>query len=958
MKSISVRLLGEPLVKFNGEKVYFPYKKSEGLFYYVCINKQISREDAINIFWADNDEKSARKNLRDAIYKIKKTLCNDIFISASKTIIELNNEIDITIDTDNISPENILLLYNNHFLHNFLVKNCYDYEAWITEKRIEYKNIYIKAVIKKVNELANVKDFNSIQKYSSILIENDPYNEKTYRYLMKIYALSGEYNKAVKIYYDLTEILKKDLDISPEINTKKMFRDILKLKDTSATNPDNDYFYGRYDELYSINKILNEFSTSSGTSILIIGEAGIGKTALINKIVLSLDITKNIILKSVCYNAEEEFFLKPWHNIFALLGEHVKKERIHLSPMEEQIIRCVFPSFNKDAALSKYDNIESLDSTRFELAIEAILQLLSKLSEKKNIIIIIDDMQWMDKMSKLLLSNIITHFKNKKIIIIGAYRDDYENKLSSFTVPLIKGDYIIKIKLHRFSLEETKIIANKFLIGVVTNDHMIADIYNDTEGNALFLVELLKVIQEKGYTHELSSKAANIIKSRIMDLTKNEMLLLNYISLFFDKVSIDCLKFLMGWDELLIFDIIESLQEKKLIQELITDKDIFYTFTHQKIREYIYNNQALGKKNILHEKIGLYFEDRFKASGNKHLYTNLIYHFGKCGNIYKSLKFKIENLTDYYTIYHETYPVFSDMQTYLYSESDTSFNVEEKLLEITKELNTLNDSDTDYLKLKMEIAYLSGRYYISVGEYGNGLENIDKSMRMAEILDNTNYLLNNYKQMIFYSIQVNDIPVMYKYINKSFKLLERYDNIEERGTILRLKGLYYIKTKKYENAIELLNESINIFSNLNRINNKYKLSISACYNYLGQSNKDLEKYQTAYEYFKKSIDFCSDNSIEKGLETFYSNIGQVLYEMGSYDEAEHYINKSIQLFERYKTIWGRDIAECYASLININNNNLSTAKAHYEIAYTLAKRLNNPKSLKLTEDIKKQLNYS
>jgi len=47
---------------------------------------------------------------------------------------------------------------------------------------------------------------------------------------MKIYALSGDYNKAIKLYYDLTDLLKHELDIEPESNTKKMFKEILKLK--------------------------------------------------------------------------------------------------------------------------------------------------------------------------------------------------------------------------------------------------------------------------------------------------------------------------------------------------------------------------------------------------------------------------------------------------------------------------------------------------------------------------------------------------------------------------------------------------------------------------------------------------------------------------------------------------------------------------------------------------------
>lgn len=956
MNCISVTLFGDPTVKFNNEEVYFPYKKSEGLFYYVCINKKITREEAINIFWADNDETSARKNLRDAIYKIKKTLGDDIFLSTSKSIIEFNNEINMEIDTDNISSSNIVNKYKGEFLGNFLIKNCYDFENWVTEKKEDYKNIYTKSIAKKVNELVNFGDFKSIQKYSKILIESDSYNEKTYRYLMKIYALSGDYNKAIKLYYDLTDLLKRELDIEPEANTKKMFKEILKLKDTSVIMEDSKvYFYGRYNELYTINNNLNDFSINSGSSILITGEAGIGKTSLINKIIKSLDIDKNIVLKSICYNAEEGFFLKPWHSIFSMLGNYVKLEKIHLTTSQEQIISYVFPSFNKEIMSTKFDNLERIDTTRYEIAVDAIIQMLDKLSEKKNIVLVFDDIQWMDKMSTLLLSNIVSHFENKRVMLIGSYRDDFENKLSYFIVPLVNRDLIMKIKLYRFSFDETKNIVSEFLPKMDISDTLLTDIYNDTEGNALFLIELLKVVKEKGYTHELSLKATNIIKSRIMDLTKDEKILLNNISLFFDKVSIDCLKILVPFDELHIFDIIESLQEKHLIQELITDKDIFYSFTHQKIREYIYHTQSVGKKNILHERIGLYFEDCFKTSGNKYLYANLIYHYEKCGNIYKSLKYKVENLTDYYTVYHETYPVYYS-ESNSFTESEDIFNVEQKLFEISNELNTLNKNDTEFLKIKMEVSYLAGRYYIAIGEYEMGLKNIDSSMRISEKLENNIYLLNNYKQMIFYCIQVNDIPVMYKYINKSLKLLEKNDNIEERGTILRLKGLYYIKIKKYDEATKLLNESLIIFSNLNNINNKYIISISACYNYLGQMNKYLQKYDLAYDYFRQSIDLCTDNFITKGLDIFYSNIGQVLYEMGKYDEAEEYINKSIVLFKKHGAIWGRDIAECYAALIEINKKNLKEADFHCEKAIELAKKLNNPKSLKLSDTVRKLLN--
>ncbi|MEL7648046.1 MAG: tetratricopeptide repeat protein [Sedimentibacter sp.] len=955
MNSISVRLLGEPSVKINGKEVFFPYKKAEGLFYYVCITKKVSRQEAINMFWAETSEETARKNLRDAIYKIKKVLGDDVFVDSSKSSIELNSEIQVKTDTDMVSQENIMEYYGGEFLGNFLIKNCLEFENWILEKKEEYRNLYMNAVSKKVNESVNMGDFKSIQNYSKVMISSDPYNEKTYRYFMKIYALSGDYNKAIKLYYELADILKKDLEIGPESATKKMFREILKLKDMAVDKSGSmQYFYGRYNELFSISSNLYDFAEKSGISVFVTGEAGIGKTALLDKIAASLDSDKTIILRSSCYSAEEDFFLKPWHNIFSMLGDCVRSEKIYISPQQEEIISYVFPLFNRDMKYNKSDIMNKNENTIFELAVDVIIRMLQKLSEKKQIIFVFDDIQWMDKMSKMLISNIISRFCNTNILFLGAYRSDFESKLNSFIIPLVKSDLLMKIKLNRFTFDETRSIVEEYLPTFKISDSLLANIYEDTEGNALFLTELLKTIKEKGYTRELSFKAANIINSRIMDLNKHERMLLNYISLFFDKVSIDCLKMLVSFDEMEVFEIIESLQEKDLIREFITDKDIFYSFTHQKIREFIYDSQSAGKKMMLHEKIGNYFEDRFKSSGNKNLYPNLIYHFEKCGNKYKSLKYKIENLTDLYTMYHETYPVFS-FESSVYSDFQDIFNVEEKLNEISDDLAKLDDNDTEYFKIRMEFCYLAGRYYIAVGEYGKGLENIDSSLRIADKLENYIYLLNNYKQMIFYAIQVNDIPVMFKYINKSLKLLSEYDNIEERGTMLRLKGLYYNKIKKYDEAETLFNESINIFNNLNKINSRYTLSISANYNYLGQQRAALGRHEEAIAYYKKAVDLCKDNGISKGLEIFYSNIGQSLYETKKYDEAEYYIRLSIDLFHKYECIWGRDMAECYLALLLINKKNFDEANSHLAHAQECAKKLNNPKSLKLTEDIKKLL---
>lgn len=560
MDIISVKMLGNPTVKFNQNKVTFPYKKAEALFYYVCVNKHVRREEAINIFWADTDEGTGRKNLRDAIYKIKLSTCDTIF-SPSKTFIEFSENVNIEVDTDNLDVSNARNMYSGDFLLNFSVKNCYDFEEWMIEKRNFYKDIYIQSIFEKVNELVSIGDYVNIQKYSGILIQNDPYNEKTLRYLMKIFALSEDYNTSVKLYYDLCSVLKHDLGIEPEQKTKKMYKEILELKNT----------------------------------------------------------------------------------------------------------------FNQDQPKNSCDE----------------------------------------------------------------------------------------------------------------------------------------------------------------------------------------------------------------------------------------------------------------------------------------LKAKVENLTGYYTMYHETYPV---LPSELGQNEDFSVNdVENELENIEKDLKNIDNLDTEYIKIKMEESYLAGRYYISKGNYNKGIEKINISIKLAGKLDNLIYLLNNYKQMIYYGIQVDNNKIMKEYIDKSMSLLEKRDIIEERGIILRLKGLYFIKTENYKEASSSLTESINIFSSLNMFNKKYSVNISACYNYLGQMNKDIGNFKEAFDFFMKAINICNENSILKGLEIFYSNAGQALYHMGKYEEAQIHIQKSLEYFERFNSIWGRDFAECYAALVEIKNKNYRQAKLHIINAEEYAKKINNPKSIDLTEKIKKIL---
>ena len=129
---VQVFLLGNPRVLLDHTEVIFPYRKVEGLFYYLCIKGVVSRDEAIGIFWADCTEGSARKNLRDALYHLKKLFGEELISAEGNNRITLKKECIASIDFDQVTEENIFQRYTGDFLGYFYIKNCIEFENWAT----------------------------------------------------------------------------------------------------------------------------------------------------------------------------------------------------------------------------------------------------------------------------------------------------------------------------------------------------------------------------------------------------------------------------------------------------------------------------------------------------------------------------------------------------------------------------------------------------------------------------------------------------------------------------------------------------------------------------------------------------------------------------------------------------------------------------------------------------------
>lgn len=954
MANISVHLLGRPYVEVDGERVNFPYKKAEGFFYYLCVKKTATREEIIYVLWGADNENVGRKNLREAVYQIKKLLGKEILVTNGHTSISLNPECMPDIDWDHISEESILEQEEEGFLSHFMIKNSYEFEEWVSSMQEQYNQAFIKCAREKLYDADAVKDVELIQKYGNILLKHDPYNEKLYYEIMDIYAINGNYNMAIKLYYDLEKVLADELGVEPSSEVKELFHRIFNVKGNASQEAASwDVpFLGRTAEIYQISEcIVGSGKNRCPQCVAICGEDGVGKSALLDKARQMVKGYQVIPLYAACYKEESEFFLRPWNDIFWEVDQCVENgllERSLSAEEEEQLNR-----FFKGNVLNREKPMERLT---YQIMEHTILDMFRKIVEKHKVVLFFDDIQWMDAMSYQLLSRIILTLGTERILLMCTYNQNHDVEVMESLEKLMKKDCLHVISLNPFTGEETEELLRKHLPDLDGEPQKRKNIYQMTDGNAFFLMELINLIKEKGYTLEKSQKTNNVIKSRLAGLPELENEVLDCMSLFPEKVSIEEIELLLPRvDRLTLVRVLEKLRERHLLKEVLVGWNVFYKFKHQVFREYIYERQSEGKKRMYHHILAEYYESRGKSRENFGYLPMIIHHYEKSHNMVKAYQYKIQYLKEYYTIINENFPVLHWEIEY----GDDSYGVTsraDEMLRLAEDVIHFDGDSHQLQGMKMEMYYVKGRFDIAVGDYESGIFNIKESMNLAETLGDVKALLNNFKQMIFYGIQVEDLPLVKKYVEEGLSLVNMQEQ-DERAAFMRLKGWYLLYEARYEEARQTLTEARLIFENCSPKDSRYQMSIAACYGYIGDTCRAMGDLQSSLSYYKIAIEKGSGKVVTNGLGQFYSGAGQVYYLQGRYREAREYLEKAVACFERYGYYWGLERAEAYLALVLFEKGDVSGAREHYHKSVKLSEKINNPTTIRVLKEMKEKAGF-
>jgi hypothetical protein len=263
---------------------------------------------------------------------------------------------------------------------------------------------------------------------------------------------------------------------------------------------------------------------------LVHGPSGIGKTALIEQFLLGLDPATTLVLKGRCRERESVAYksIDPLvDDLATALNELTAAEMHALGAQEIADLTILFPALRSVTHLaSSAQRVETTSEPGLLRlrAIAAFRALLAALSARATLVVWIDDLQWSDAESALLLAPLLGGPRPVPLLFIGSFRDATEKGgplLTALSSDGSTSDSVpLDLPLGTLSDEAAHRLAFELLDGTDADAaRLTSDIVREGAGHPLFIVELAHAaVNGTSADHQGPSTLRDLVCDRVRSL--------------------------------------------------------------------------------------------------------------------------------------------------------------------------------------------------------------------------------------------------------------------------------------------------------------------------------------------------------------------------------------------------------------------------------------------------------
>jgi predicted ATPase len=689
-------------------------------------------------------------------------------------------------------------------------------------------------------------------------------------------------------------------------------------------------FVNREPETEQLEWILTDVLRGKGQTVLISGEAGIGKSRLVWEVANRARNTKVRFLIGQCYpegGVPYYPFLEVIQHYFRIKhAETMDDIKNLLSQYSAHLVDRV-PVIQAFLGIPDHDGYAPLSR---EQVWDMVNELLMLIANERPAVIQFDDIHWADADTLGLFHYVARNTRESRVLLVCTFRPEETIGNGGAPSPLLQAKRLLEeeglcheIDLDRLGRSETNLIIRSAYPGPPSTSMLGETIYQETEGNPLFILETLKLLQDDGILFKdeagwsvqddvtqirLPERIKDVVMQRLERVLPDEWKILELGSvegLAFQSETIgECLEI----DRVQLLLMLQSLEHQ---HRLIHFREGKYRFDHRQIQEVLYQGLSSERRHEYHRLIGTHMAETHAdhseriAAAARHLwaaeeYQKALPYLRRAGDKARMV-YANEDANDFYTkaiqaldrmeptpgAQRERCHILIGLSR-LYDVMGKQDEEEDALRKALELAENLGDESIQAEVQEQLAGFLSNRGSLSESE-----ELARRALRSMRSLGNRAGEGTALLRLGAVAWQLADHEQSRRYYQRALQAVREAGDVASEGMVLMYLGNSWVYTSGYRRALQYYEEALACFQKVGD-----KRGEGAVLGNMGVSHSRLGDLDKGAEYLTAQLTIKRAIGDRKGEASGWHNLAILEGKRGDYYRALSYYQTALSIWRQ------------------------------------------------------------
>jgi class 3 adenylate cyclase/predicted ATPase len=702
---------------------------------------------------------------------------------------------------------------------------------------------------------------------------------------------------------------------------------------------------GREREAASIREIALNLQGGRGSILAVIGEAGLGKSRLIDE--LRRDTLDRVSrsdfnwLEGHCLsytqNVSYSAFIEVMRGALGIFESDNDTERWarlrrrvdELLPGNpgEDVLPYLAHFLNLPLQGALAERVTYLEGEALQRqVIRAVVAFLEKLAQQRPTVLLFDDLHWADSASLALLDRLLALPDRAPLLIGLLYRPDRSHGCWALGQAAARNyphryTEIVLTPLNVATQEDQLLVRN--LLTIETVPETLVNIISRAEGNPFYIEEIIRaaidakaIVLRGGQWHitsDLSVQAVpdslqGIIMARIdrlLDEARRALQLASVVGRSFRYLTLSWLSTAAALAHL--DSDLTDLQRAELIREQARVPELEYGFTQAMFREVAYESLLMRDRRTYHRLVGEQIEGLYSAAQREDVYELLAHHYSLSDDHAKALNYLIKA---------------GDKTRSAYANKE-AVNFYRQAEALAEEYGDDND--------KAAVAEGLGDVAYHIGEYGEALLRFDQALRFRHT---ARQLADLHRRIgAVHEKRGEYVQSLTSVILGTSLLTPDHTQTVEMARLLTLQCRVHHQQGQFEEAIEAGEKALAIVEET-----AHYREIAQTYKELGNAYDQFGQPEQAIANFERGLILLERIGDEHDASVIYNNLA-IIYYQTDLSRTEEYFRNYLITMQKFGNTWGESMAYQNLGIVAYARANYTRAIELYQTSLNMKERL-------------------